>query len=272
VDHHLENVDLDSYLREPLEFSREIGRFFDDKAALVVFEVGACEGEDTIRLKARFPNASIYAFEPLPENVVKVKQNLQKYRVSDVAVFQLALSDSTGTTEFHVSSGNPDHLPQTEDWDYGNKSSSLLPPKEHAELVPWVKFERTIPVETMRLDLFCDSHSIERIDLAYLDVQGAELMVLRGAGNYLTRIGAIWMEVGARELYEGQPLKDDVERFMQGHGFVCVKDTVNATVGDQFYVNRELMSRRDVFTAYIARGWRSFKRRLMALASLARRR
>src|SRR5918994_1153850 len=78
-----------------------------------------------------------------------------------------------------------------------------------------LKFERTILVETMRLDRFCDAHSIERIDLVYLDVQGAELMVLRGAGDYLTRIGAVWLEVGARELYDGQPLKDDVELFMQ---------------------------------------------------------
>ena len=87
-------VDFESYLRRPMEFSKEIARYFDDRASLVIFEVGACEGEDTIRLKRRFPNASIYAFEPLPENATKVQQNLEKYRVPDVEVFQLALSDT----------------------------------------------------------------------------------------------------------------------------------------------------------------------------------
>ena len=183
--HDLETVDFESYLREPLEFDKEISRFFGHQAALVIFEVGACEGEDTLRLKRRFPNASIYAFEPLPENVTRVEQNLDKYGVADVPIFRLALSDSTGTSEFHVSSGHPDDVPQAGDWDYGNKSSSLLPPKELEDVVPWLKFERTILVETMRLDRFCDAHSIERIDLVYLDVQGAELMVLRGAGDYL---------------------------------------------------------------------------------------
>jgi FkbM family methyltransferase len=154
VDHDLGLVDFQSYLREPLEFDKEIARFFDDQAALVIFEVGACEGEDTLRLKRRFPNASIYAFEPLPENVTRVEQNLDKYGVADVPIFRLALSDSTGTSEFHVSSGHPDDVPQAGDWDYGNKSSSLLPPKELEDVVPWLKFERTILVETMRLDRF----------------------------------------------------------------------------------------------------------------------
>lgn len=265
-------MDFDSYLRQPLEFSREIARYFDDRAPLVIFEVGACEGEDTIRLKRRFPNACIYAFEPLPENATKVQQNLEKYRVPDVEVFQLALSDEPGRTEFYVSSGHPDHVPRTEDWDYGNKSSSLLPPKEHTSLLPWVQFDRTIHVETQRLDFFCDKNSIDRIDLVYLDVQGAEVMVLRGAGDYMKRIGAIWMEVGAIELYEGQPLKNDVERFMHGYGFVCIKDTVNQTAGDQLYVNRELMTRIDVLRGYIARRGRSLKRRLIALSNVSRRR
>jgi FkbM family methyltransferase len=258
-------VDFESYLRQPLEFSKEIARYFDDRAPLVIFDVGACEGEDTIRLKRRFPNACIYAFEPLPENATKVQQNLETYRVSDVEVFQLALSDRPGRTEFYVSSGHPDHIPRTEDWDYGNKSSSLLPPKEHTMLSPWVQFDRTIHVQTQRIDFFCDKHSIDRIDLMYLDVQGAEIMVLRGAGDYVKRTGAIWMEVGAIELYEGQPLKNDVQRFMNGCGFVCIKDTVNKTAGDQLYINRELMTWSDILRGYTARRGRYLKWRLMAL-------
>ena len=80
------------------------------------------------------------------------------------------------------------------------------------------------------------------------------------------------MEVGAIELYEGQPLKNDVERFMHGYGFVCIKDTVNQTAGDQLYVNRELMTRIDVLRGYIARRGRSLKRRLIALSNVSRRR
>jgi FkbM family methyltransferase len=258
-------VDFDSFLRQPLEYSKEIARYFDAQASLVLFEVGACEGEDTIRLKRRFPNASVYAFEPLPENVTRARQNLAKYGVRDAEIFQLALGDRVGRSEFYVSSGHPDQVPRTEDWDYGNKSSSLLPPKEHTRVLPWVKFDRTIQVETTRIDRFCDEHSIDTIDLVHLDVQGAEVVVLRGAGDYVKRIGAIWMEVAAIELYEDQPLKNEVERFMHDHGFVCIKDTVNVTAGDQLYVSRELMTRSAVIGAHIARRARSVKRTLIAL-------
>lgn len=265
-------MDFESYLRQPLEFSKEIARYFADDAPLVVFEVGACEGEDTIRLKRHFPNACIYAFEPLPENATRIHKNLKTYHVTNVEVFQLALSDRPGRTEFYVSSGHPDRIPRTDDWNYGNKSSSLLPPKEHARLLPWVKFDQTIDVESTRLDLFCHQHSIDKVDLMYMDVQGAEVMVLRGAGDYMKRIGAIWLEVAAIELYKGQPLMDDVERFMHDHGFVCIKDTVNTTAGDQLYVRRELMTRSDVFRRDTSRRGRYLKRRLMALSKVSRKR
>jgi FkbM family methyltransferase len=262
-------MDFESYLRQPLEFSEEIARYLDDRAPLVFFEVGACEGEDTIKLKRRFPNASIYAFEPLPDNFTKMQKHLEEYGVSDVALFQLALSDRAGTTEFYVSSGHPDNIPRTPDWDYGNKSSSLLPPKEHTIVVPWVKFDRTIHVETIRLDSFCCERFISRIDLVYLDVQGAEFLVLRGAGEYIKNISAIWMEVAAIELYEGQALKDDLERFMHDNGFVCIKDAVNETAGDRLYVRRELIVRRDVLRASMVRLGRSVKRTLTAFSKVS---
>lgn len=80
------------------------------------------------------------------------------------------------------------------------------------------------------------------------------------------------MEVAAIELYQGQPLKNDVELFMHDHGFVCMKDTVNETAGDQLYVNRELTTRSDLLRGYIARRRWSFKRRLIAFSSVSRRR
>lgn len=255
-------MDFETYLQEPLELGRVLARFLDRRAPLVIFEVGACEGEDTIRLSRHFPNARIYAFEPLPENAAKVRSNLEKHGVEAAEVFELALSDTTGTTTFHVSSGHPEHLPRTEDWDYGNKSSSLLPPKQHIALVPWIAFDRAIEVETMRLDEFCVEHAVDTVDLAFLDVQGAELMVLRGAGASLRRIRAIWMEVAAVELYQGQPLAGEVERFMRDNGFVCIEDTLSRTAGDRLYVNRDSMTRGDVLVARVARRARRARRRL----------
>jgi FkbM family methyltransferase len=236
-------MNLDYYVSQPLPFERELRTHYRDSDPLVIFDIGSCEAEDSIRLKRRFPNARVYAFEPLPRNVEVARRNLARHGMSEIVVVPVALSDADASATFHVSSGSPDHVSADEDWDYGNKSSSLLAPARTKEELPWLKFEESILVETVRLDTFCDTHSIAAIDLAYIDVQGAELLVLAGAGEYLDRIGMIWMEVEAIELYEGQPLQDDVEHFMQEHGFRRLKDTVEGIAGDQLYVNSSLSKR-----------------------------
>ncbi len=233
-------MNFDDYLKEPLPFINDLRNYYSQKDSLVIFEIGSCEGEDTIRLKKSFPNASIYTFEPLPANVIKIKSNLKKYGVSCERLFQLALSDQDGSADFYVSSGHPNDRPKEKTWDYGNKSSSLLPPKEHKKILKWIKFNEKIEVPTKRLDTFCAENGIDKIDIMYIDVQGAELLVLKGAGEMLETVGAVWMEVEAIELYRGQPLKSDVENFMKSHGFMKIIDTVDNVSGDQLYTNRSI--------------------------------
>lgn len=233
-------MDLVSYLSEPLPFDKEIDKYIHDNKSLVILEVGACEGEDTIKIRRKFPKALYHAFEPLPANIQQLNKNLKKYKISGVQVHQLALSDQDDVAEFYVSSGHPDDLPKTKDWDYGNKSSSLLPP-EKLKSHTWLRFDGRIMVETKRLDSFCRDKNIINIDFIYMDVQGAELMVLEGAGKLLKNIKVIWLEAEAVELYKNQPLNKDVENFMQDKGFIKIIDTVTDISGDQLYINTEMV-------------------------------
>ena len=232
--------DYDAYLKEPLPFSKQLGKYFSPRENMTIFDIGSCEGEDSIRLKKRFPNASVYTFEPLPDNVAKIKKNFAKYGHPADKIFQIALSDKNAKAEFYVSSGHPDHLPKTDDWDFGNKSSSLLAPKEHTKTLEWIKFNKNVEVETVRLDTFCIANAVDSIDFIYMDVQGAELLVLEGAGKILQNVKAVWLEVEAIELYDKQPLKNDVEEFMAKHHFVRVMDTVDKISGDQLYIEKKL--------------------------------
>jgi hypothetical protein len=52
-----------------------------------------------------------------------------------------------------------------------------------------------------------------------VDVQGAELDVLRGASGLLDAVGEILVECSLVELYEGQALLDDTILFARGQGF-----------------------------------------------------
>lgn len=227
----------DSFVASPSPIEAELRGLFGRNDSLTIFDVGSCEGEDAIRYARLFPKARVFAVEPVPANLAILEGNLKRHgQQVSVTVLALAFSDHDGLASLHVSSGQPDDRPPATDWDYGNKSSSLLPPDRHLEVFPWIRFDQTIQVSTERLDHLCERLGIRVVDFIHLDVQGAELAVLRGAGRLLDQVRAVWMEVEAIPLYRGQPLKQDVQAFMAQHGFEIAKDTVGPVSGDQLYV------------------------------------
>lgn len=233
---------FDDYLSRDFEFENEIKLIFDKNDPLIILDIGACEGEETIKFSNKYPNSKILTFEPVPANSNIIKKNLKKYGVNNAELFELALSDSDGKADLFLSSGNPDTR-KKDDWDYGNKSSSLFEPGETKKIHPWLKFENKIEVTTATLNTILKGKEIKWVDFIYMDVQGAELKVLKGLKSYLYRTKAIWLEVEKVELYKDQPLKKDIERFMKGNGFYLAKNTVNNIAGDQLYLNSRLVTK-----------------------------
>ncbi|MEJ0104610.1 MAG: FkbM family methyltransferase [Bacteroidota bacterium] len=228
--------DRKEYLKESLPIESELKILFSPDRPLTIFEIGACEGEDSIKYSRFFPNALIYAFEPLPSNADIIEKNLKRYNVGNVKLNNIALSDKKGESEFYVSSGNPANI-EVNDWDFGNKSSSLLAPDLHHEVSSFIKFNEKIKVETNTLDSFCSENNIREVDFIHMDVQGAELMVLKGSEGMMASIKAIWLEVSKVELYKNQPLATDIEKFMKFHGFAMVKDCLYNLTGDRLYIS-----------------------------------
>lgn len=81
----------------------------------------------------------------------------------------------------------------------------------------WGRVLATEPVDTVRLD---DVPETAGADLLKLDIQGAELMVLRHAEARLRDAVVIQAEVEFLPLYKGQPLFSEVELFLRARGFV----------------------------------------------------
>jgi FkbM family methyltransferase len=227
------------YINSPLANEQEVLRFFDKFSAIIIFDIGACEGEDSIKYSKLFPNAKVYSFEPLPKNIIIAEENLKTYNATSVTLVPVALSDKTGKQVFYVSSGRPENAYAQEDWDYGNKSSSLLPPDEVLTAHKWLKFNEQIEVRTDTLENYCNQNSIKVVDFIHMDVQGAEALVLQGAGDFITNIKAIWLEVSEITLYKNQSLRKDLESFMRNHNFWLYKSMVNGKFGDQFYINKK---------------------------------
>lgn len=258
--------DLDRYLARPGDAEQELLRLRSRDEPRVIFDIGACEGEDSIRYARRFPRARVFAFEPLPANQTLIRANFARYGVSTAELVLFALSDRTGEAVFHVSSGRPREEFAGRDWNYGNKSSSLLPPAGPDPMFGWIEFKEAITVRTTTLDAFCRERGIDAIDLIHLDVQGAEHLVLTGAAATLPRVAAVWLEVANQAVYQGQKLRPEIERLLEAAGFQLVFTVDRGAEGDQFHVNRRAAGARRYLARRRIASW--FDRARSALARL----
>lgn len=74
-------------------------------------------------------------------------------------------------------------------------------------------------INVTKLKTWMNLNKIEIIDYLKIDTQGSELDVLVGAGDELFNVSCIDIEVEFNEIYEGQPLFSDVDKYLRGYGF-----------------------------------------------------
>src|SRR4028119_1536074 len=140
---------------------------------LTIFDIGANDGQTTQRYLQMFPTAKIYTFEPVPEVFTMLERKFHEN--PQIKVNQLAVSDAVGTADFYL------HAYTSYGW------NSLLPKSPTSIIVPEDK--SVVKVPTITIDVFCDRHNINTIDLLKLDIQGGELLALKGAVNMLQKGG-----------------------------------------------------------------------------------
>jgi hypothetical protein len=66
-------------------------------------------------------------------------------------------------------------------------------------------------------------NGVQYIDYLKVDTQGAELSILKGAGDLLDSARVLEVEVEFNPIYKGQPLFSDVDTFLRDKGFVLWK-------------------------------------------------
>lgn len=216
----------DKFIAAGSEIATELKEIFGQNK-ITFADIGACDGLSSIIYSQLFPGSTGVAFEPLPDNCAEMIKNFTEYNVN-VHIEMVALSNKIGDAVFYKSSGD---APKVEGWNTGNKSSSLLRPKRHLTEHSWCKFMQT-KVTTTKLDNFKYS-----FDFIHIDVQGAELMVLKGGEKTISKAKAIWIEVSNIELYANQALKSQVSHFLNHIGFACKLDTCRSgKYGDMLWV------------------------------------
>jgi FkbM family methyltransferase len=216
----------EKYQSVPLEYENLIYKYIDPQKELTVFEIGACECEDTLKLQRLFPNSDIHAFEPVASNY---KKGLRA--ISGVTLNNIAISDHKGEEDIFLSSGSPTGKGEF----YGNKSSSLLKPHKHLEIFGWCKFDNKERVKVDTLLNYVTDKNINHIHFIHMDIQGAELRALKGCGDFINNIDLVFLEVAKIELYKGQALLQDINDFFVYHGFELAYQNVSDVAGNQLW-------------------------------------
>jgi FkbM family methyltransferase len=201
----LENSALDSELRGG-SFERAEARFLEQflRPGMTVLDIGAHHGFYTLLASLRVgPEGRVIAFEPSPRERTRLGRHLRFNKCKNVQVEPMALGNVSGKSDFFVVEG------------YSDYCNSLRPPAIEEQT-------RTIRVDVTSLDEYLSRSRIVEVDFIKLDVEGAELDVLRGARSLLEggqRRPVLLVEVfDIRTKPWGYPARDVVD-FLHRSGY-----------------------------------------------------
>jgi FkbM family methyltransferase len=163
-----ENSELDSSLGQG-EFENAETYFVDRFLApgMTVLDVGAHHGLYTLLSSIRVGRKGrVVAFEPSLRERARLKRHIQFNGCRNVQIVPIALSSSSGKSDFFIVEGTSDYC------------NSLRPPAVQDKT-------RQVEVEVTTLDEFLAKTPMEAVDFIKLDVEGGELDVLKGATKLL---------------------------------------------------------------------------------------
>ena len=178
-----------------MTLDKNFGRFKIFRFQLnLVFDIGAQVGLFSKNLSTLYPECNFILFEPN----TNCNQELEKNKFE---FYNWLLYEEPGKqVKFYiykfdpVSTGNSIYIEQTK---YFDKNNFVI-------------------LETKTLDQFSKSNLV---DLIKLDVQGAEINVLKGAINTLKKTKFVLVETSLKNYNLDSPLEGDVIKFMDSNGF-----------------------------------------------------
>ena len=184
-------------------------RFFTAFRIDALIDVGANEGQYALaaRRDAGFAG-HIFSFEPNPEVFAVLARRAA--RDSKWHVFNMALSDFDGTTEFHIMAAH--------------QFSSIARPAERLDPIfeSRNRVERTVAMECRRLDGMLDelltARALSRPFLK-MDTQGHDRAVCEGAGNRLADMLGVQSELAVRPIYDAAADWRDMIGYLEARGF-----------------------------------------------------
>ena len=170
-----------------------------------ILDIGANVGQFAKEIRQILPEAKIYSFEPIKECFDKLNENMSGDK--NFKSFNFALGDKNENSEMHRSVYTP--------------SSSILEMAEaHKTLFPHTIQSRPEQIEIKRLDDVANNLKLKEQILIKIDVQGFEDKVIEGGKETFKKARVVLIENSFVELYEDQPLFDNIYSKLKSLGFI----------------------------------------------------
>lgn len=194
------NLDL---VRDP--FAGRVARALDGLGIDTVIDVGANIGQFGTALRVGGYRGRIISLEPLPPAFTQLRSRAR--RDPNWQVVNKAMGAEGGTIVLHVAANS-------------YSSSILRMTPAHLAAAPSSGTVDAIEVSVSTIaDLVREYGIAPERAMLKIDTQGYESQVLDGAGDLLSRFGAIQLELSFVTLYESQELAEDLFRRMDRAGF-----------------------------------------------------
>ena len=140
----------------------------------VVFDIGANIGFFSLSVLKKYPNATIYAFEPGPHQFALFEETILRNQLKEkIKLFQVALGNSNGSAEFRIHSSEDASGDGFIDTERSGKTKKII-------------------VSCFTLDYWLiNNPEIECVNLLKMDTEGSEFWILNGSSEFFKKFKPI---------------------------------------------------------------------------------
>jgi len=178
-----------------------------------VVDLGAHAGEFTIMAAARWPRATIHAFEPNPQILPLLYQNCRPY--SNIVIYEQAVDVKPGRNQLYSCNGV-------------SVAAALLlePPGGLPDGRQWVCADVEVVGPDAVLALIPD--------VLKIDIEGPESVVIEAMGKAIERIGRIYVE------FHGETVRRHLDQLLLPTHCLAYSRILQPQQGELMYVRREI--------------------------------
>lgn len=154
-----------------------------------------------------------------------------------------------GKNIYHILASDKDGLEVDFNLSNNGQSSSMLEFGVHQKYHPDVKFLGKIRMKTKRIDTLAKEQKwdMSKHNFLNVDVQGADLLAIKGMGSLLSGFDYVYVEVNTEQVYKGCAELPEMDGYLASQGFTRKELAMtDAKWGDAFYIRTTIPTSKEL--------------------------